>query len=167
MDLVKQVFAKIISGFFIGVGFFIAAALLGGYAVTHMVSTEDETRELDSGTSTVLTYESPYREYSEDAGLEVYVTKEKIGDGAFVLLGKLENAGEDTWQMISLQADLFDKNGQFIEQCTEYVSQILRPGDKVNFKVSCRSQKCNTVDVDGYDSYKLKVASAHFVQMGE
>jgi hypothetical protein len=162
MELIKQFFAKIVSGFLLGVGFVVAFGLLGGYAISHMTTSRIES----SPESIVMTrtYKSKYKEYDETAKLSVKVNTEKIGDGSFVLLGEIINNGEDSWQMVNLQADLFDAKGKFIEQCSEYVSQTVRPGDIVNFKLACRSQSCNTVDVNGFESYKLNIASAHFVQ---
>ena len=146
-----------------GVGFVTAAGLLGSYAISNMTRSAIE----PTTTSTVTTtssYESRYKEYNETAKLSARVNTEKIGDGSFVLLGEIDNKGEDAWQMVNLQADLFNEKGQFIEQCTEYVSQIVRPGDTVNFKLACKSRSCNSVDVNDFDSYKLTIVSAHFVQ---
>ena len=109
-------------------------------------------------------FDAMFKDYDESAKLSVDVKTEKIRDGAFTLLGEVTNNGIYAWQMINLEADLFDKKGQFIEQCTEYVSQILRPGEVANFKLSCKSSSCNTVDVNGYNSYTLKIADARYVR---
>ena len=166
MELIKQFFAKIISGFLLGVGFVAAAGLLGGYAISHMTTSAIEssssiTTETDDDENE---FDAMFKDYDESAKLAVEVKTEKIRDGSFTLLGEIRNNGIYAWQMVNLEADLFNKKGQFIEQCTEYVSQILRPGEVVNFKLSCKSSSCNTVDVNGYNSYTLKISDARYVR---
>lgn len=167
MELIKLFFAKVISGFLLGVGFILAAGVFGGYAISHMTKTAIESSPSRISTKSVEKDEdtSPmFNDYDESAKLSAYVKTEKIGNGSFTLLGEVENKGIYSWQMVNLQADLFNTKGQFIEQCTEYVSQTIRPGEVVNFKLSCKSSSCNTVDVNGYDSYVLKIADARYIR---
>ena len=140
-----------------GVCFVIAAGLLGGYAISHMTTTaiESSSTEIESK---IPEYESPYREYDKTAKLKAVVKTENIGNGLFSLLGEINNNGEYTWQMVQLKAELFDKSGVFIEQCEEYVSQTIKPNNKL--KLSCKSASCNAFEPKGYHSYKLIITDA-------
>ncbi len=165
MEIIKNILSKLLNGFLLGVGFIIAAGLLGSYAVSHITSTARESSGLNETIDKNREeLNDLFKEYDESAQLTPVVTTEKIGNGSFTLLGEVTNNGAFSWQMIQLQADLYNTKGQFIEQCTEYVSQTLRPGETANFKLSCRSSSCNTVDVNGFESYKLKIADARYIR---
>ena len=165
MEIIKNILSKILNGFLIGIGFIIAAGLLGSYAVSHITSAARESSNLNSDiTKDREELKDMFKEYDESAQLTAVVNTERIGNGEFTLLGEITNNGSFSWQMINLQADLYNTKGQFIEQCTEYVSETLRPGETANFKLSCRSSNCNTVDVNGFESYKLKIADARYMR---
>ena len=162
MEMIKQILNKILSGFLLGVGFVIAAGLLGGYAISHMTTTAMETSTNEIETK-ITEYKSPFREYDESAKLHAIVKTENIGNGLFSLLGEINNNGQYTWQMIQLKAELFDDSGKFIEQCEEYISQTIKPGQNINFKLSCKSASCNAFEPKGYHSYKLIITDARHV----
>ena len=53
-------------------------------------------------------------------------------------VGTIENKGGDSQrQYMSIYADLFDREGAFIFQCTTQVAEPLKQGEKVNFMISC------------------------------
>ena len=162
MEILKQLLNKILTGFLLGVGFVIAAGLLGGYAISYMTTTAMEKSSEEIETK-VTEYKSPYREYDESAKLQAIVKTENIGNGLFSLLGEINNNGEYTWQMVQLKAELFDESGKFIEQCEEYVSQTIKPNQTINFKLSCKSASCNAFEPKGYHSYKLIITDARYV----
>jgi|GEM_PF-3603409 hypothetical protein len=162
MEILKNLLSKILSGFLLGVGFVIAAGLLGGYAISHMSTTAMETRTAEIE-SKMPEYKSPFREYDETAKLNAVVKTENIGNGLFSLLGEINNNGEHSWQMVQLKAELFDKSGKFIEQCEEYVSQTIKPGQTINFKLSCKSASCNAFEPKGYHSYNLIITDARYI----
>lgn len=162
MEVLKQLLNKILTGFLLGVGFVIAAGLLGGYAISHMTTRAME-KSSEKIETKVTEYKSPYREYDESADLHSNVKIENIGNGLFSLLGEIHNNGKHTWQMIQLKAELFDATGKFIEQCEEYVSQTIKPNQTINFKLSCKSASCNAFEPKGYNSYKLIITDARHV----
>ena len=162
MEILKQLLNKILTGFLLGIGFVIAIVLLGGYAVSYMTTTAIEKSSEEVETK-VTEYTSPFREYDESAELHAIVKTENIGNGLFSLLGEINNNGKDTWQMVQLKAELFNESGKFIEQCEEYVSQTIKPGQTINFKLSCKSASCNAFEPKGYHSYKLIITNAHHV----
>ena len=167
MEKLKELLSKVLSGFLLGVGFVIAAGLLGGYAVSHITTTamKRNVSEINQTTEFKMPeYKSLFREYDESAKLNATVKNEKIGNGLFSLLGEVSNNGEHSWQMVKLKAELFDKSGKFIEQCDEYISQTIRPNQTINFKLSCKSAKCNAFEPNGYNTYKLFISGATHVR---
>lgn len=70
------------------------------------------------------------------------------------ILGTLENQTNEKVRSFNVQADFFDVNGTFIEQCDTYISSF--PSSKTyNFKIACKS--CNKKTPVKYNSYKVYV----------
>ena len=163
MEIIKQFFIKLMGGFVIGAGFILAAGLLGAYAI-NQVTSDIESKSTKKSLKKKNKLESLFRDFDENAKLTALVKKEKIGGGEFKLLGVVENKGEHAWSGINLKANLYNSSGEFIEQCEEYISGNIKPGKTINFKLACKSSNCNTVNINGYKSYKLLISNAHYVR---
>jgi len=74
----------------------------------------------------------------------------------FVILGSVENQGAESIRTLIIQVDLFDKNGQFVGQCSEYMIGALKPHEPRNFQVSCGGSKDDKPVVE-HQSYKVYV----------
>ena len=160
MESLKNILGKILTGFLFGVGFIFSAALLSSYAISYV--TESTNENLDK-TAPEKEHDDLYKRYDETAKLSAKVNTENIGDGLFTLLGEVSNNGDYSWESIRLKADLYDGKKRFIEQCETFVSEIIRPGKKINFKLSCRSNKCTTTNTNDFDSYKLIISNARYI----
>jgi hypothetical protein len=57
------------------------------------------------------------------------------------VIGVVENKGQDSWRYVRIRAELQDASGQFVEDCTEMLDGVLRPGQTQNFKVTCSGGK--------------------------
>ena len=79
----------------------------------------------------------------------------KRGNG-FVILGSVENQGAESIRMFVVQVDLFDKSGEFVGQCSEYLTGALKPHELRNFQVSCGVSKDDKPAVE-HHSYKVHV----------
>lgn len=93
-----------------------------------------------------------------DAALaKVVITKheEVKRDQTAIFLGTIENSGTETVRMPSIQVDLFDEKGKFVEQCSEYIKGALKPKDSRNFKVTCSG--CKDHPTIEHASYKVRV----------
>ena len=151
MDFIKGILNKLGAGFLYGAGFIVGVSILSIY-VMPLVQDKiiDESEEKMS---------SMFTEYDESANLITKVTSENIGDGKFTLLGNIENKGSESWSSVTLKAELYDHEGNFIEQCEEYVRQLSKPGSIINFKLSCGSS-CTKLQIDKYKTYKLIITDA-------
>lgn len=78
--------------------------------------------------------------------------KEVNRNGKTVILGTLENNTDDSMRMAKLIVDLYDINGTFVEQCTDYIS-TLHGNSKTNFKVTCKT--CENNKTIEHSSYKI------------
>lgn len=175
MNFLKGLVAKLGTGFLYGIGFVIALRGIGSLAfdfyqpkerqTKYESATARETSEKEIGEGKERAdqpdgqFASVFVRYDESGMLSAKVTRERVGNGEFTLLGTVENNGKNIWTMINLKADLYDKTGNFIEQCEEYANERLSPGKRTNFKLSCGN--CSKLSLDGYDNYKLTIVDAH------
>ena len=74
-------------------------------------------------------------------------------DGTFIL-GTIENRGTESVRTPQVQADLLDKTGKFVDQCSGYVAGSVKAGEVRNFKVSCGGKDRPIAE---HESYKLRV----------
>ena len=51
--------------------------------------------------------------------------------------GTVENKGPDSDRYLNIYADLFDKDGVFIYQCSTQIHEPLKSGEKQNFLIGC------------------------------
>lgn len=135
MDLIKIFLQKFGSGLFIGI---VAGATAGFiFGVLSMVMTQ-----------------SLWNDAKTLGQLSITQDREVNRNGRTVILGNIKNQSEDTIRMFKLKVDLYDANGSFVEQCTEYMSD-LHSGKQTNFKVSCKS--CDSNKTVEHSSYKIYI----------
>lgn len=79
-------------------------------------------------------------------------------EGGVLVLGTMENKGKHTWHSISLEAELFDAKGKFVNECNTLVQADLAPDSKENFKLNCANQGDNTFI--GIARVKIRVIKA-------
>ena len=58
-------------------------------------------------------------------------------EGGVLVLGTLENRGTHNWNSVTLEAELFDAKGKFLNECTTRLEPQIPPGAKENFKLDC------------------------------
>lgn len=75
-------------------------------------------------------------------------------DNQVYVLGSLENKSSKIIRSLSLEVDFYNKNGEFIEQYSEYLRGSIKPKEKRNFKIECGCEKKPAPD---YASYKIHV----------
>ena len=134
--ILKVVGEKISTGLLYGIGFGITAGAIYYYVSERMMASV----------------------YQESKIEKVVVTKhEKIKrDQNVVILGEVRNQGADTVRNLSVEVDLFDKRGAFVEQCATYLKGTIAAGESRNFKVTCGGCKDGKPVVE-HQSYKVRI----------
>lgn len=135
LNLLKEGLRKIGTGLLYGIG--IGASVT---AITYFM-TERMTASVWNGAALEKVVVSKHEEVKRD--------------GAVFILGTVENHAADPLRAASIEVDLFDKSGKFVDQCTEYLKGSLKPGEARNFKVSCGG--CKERPVVAHESYKIRV----------
>ena len=139
MTILKDSAKRVANGLLFGIGFGIAAGFIY-YVVSEKMS------------------EKMMSSIWNEAGIEKLVITQqeevKRDDGVYIL-GTIENRGEESVRSISLQVDLFDKAGKFVDQCSGHLGSSTKPGEARNFKVACSTKEKPVAE---HASYKLRVA---------
>ena len=76
------------------------------------------------------------------------------------VVGVVTNSGNDTWDNISIEIELFDKDGKFIDECSEYISSPLPPSKSENFKAKCGG--CEKRPMADFDHYEIRIIDAMY-----
>lgn len=136
MKIASSMAQKIGVGFLYGIGFGISAGVIYYFVSEKMMATL----------------------WNDAAVQKIVVTKhEKVKrDESIHVLGTIENKGTDSIRLINVEVDLFDKEGKFVEQCSEYIRGAIHAGESINFKVTCSG--CKDKPVVEHESYKVRVA---------
>ena len=138
MGILKDSAKRIANGLLFGIGFGIAAGLIY-YFISESMS------------------EKMMKSFWNEAAVEkVVVTshEEVKRDDVIYILGTLENRSGESVRSTSVQVDLFDKAGKFVDQCSGHLGSSLKPDEPRNFKVACGSKDKPVAE---HASYKLRV----------
>jgi len=101
------------------------------------------------------------REFSQDSGLIIKSHHEWFPtEDSFNVVGVVANTGSDAWSSISVEVEMFDKEGKFVYECSEYLSGTLYPGKEENFVVDCSG--CNKAPIPEFDHYEIKITNAYY-----
>jgi len=147
MNFIKSAMLKVMVGFLYGCGFMLSVS--GAMYFVFESQFEDD-MELADGA---------FQQYDDSANLLLSVSSESITENEFILLGTIQNNGDMEWTQVSLKADLFAEDGSFLDQCEDYVSEQLSPGEFIYFKMSCGSE-CSQFALQNFSTYKLVITDA-------
>jgi hypothetical protein len=75
------------------------------------------------------------------------------------VLGKLKNNGEHTWNRVTVEAEVYDKAGKFLDESSDYLSMTLAPDSEEYFRITLRSADPETLDESA--KVVLKVTDAN------
>lgn len=151
MNFIRAVFLKLGVGVLYGAGFAFGLMAAGAIFTESNSLFREESEE----------WKAPrIVKYDETAQLISTIRTERIADGEFTLLGEIENRGLESWSMINIKAELFDENGNFLDQCEDYISGTSSPGSVIKFKMSCGSD-CSSIALEKFAEYKIEIVDAH------
>lgn len=123
-ERIAKLLDRFIFGFLFGLGLF-TAVLLAGYLYEYYELDYDEDED------------ETYTHFDTDSGLTVEnVRYRSTGDG-HIVLATLVNAGSSTWSYITLEAEFFDAQGEFYDECTTELEHALKPGASEHIKFEC------------------------------
>ena len=100
-----------------------------------------------------------YAEFSSESGLEARIEKMNKEDDGWVFLGILENNGSDEWESVTIQVEVFDEKGDFVDEVDAYVEGAITPGSVHNFKVAMYS--CGGDAQINFADFTVAVTSAY------
>lgn len=136
----------IVNGFLLGIGISISF-----YIITHAYQ-----RFLFSHESSMERF--GYEKYTAESGLRVTKHSDRKTDNRVTILAEIENSGDSEWTSVTVEAELFDENDEFIAECSDYIEGTLRPGDKENISIECGG--CEGSNVLTYARYTVSVKDA-------
>lgn len=145
-----SIFKKITMGFWLGLGFFIPLVIVN-YAGTYlamfaMPSFMEENME-----------EALFSDYDKSNQIKLLEQREEMSGKHLLILGSIKNEGSLQVGSIRLEAELYDEQGSFVFECSEYVNKKLAPGETENFQIRCG---CGDTVAPEHASVSVRVVSA-------
>ena len=68
--------------------------------------------------------------------IEVSLIETKATKDRFDVLGRLRNEGTHTWDRVTVEAEVYDKEGKFLDETSDYLSIRLSPGSEEHFRLT-------------------------------
>jgi len=147
---------RILNGFGTGLGFAIAAVAVLYFASELLM--KKATEEAYAVAEEEMSDSYGYKRYSEDSGLSIKSHKERKIEYGMEVLAEIENSGDATWSSVSLEAELFDSTGKFVDECSGYLRGKIAPGEIKNVKIKCGG--CKDSPLAAYETYTLVISDA-------
>jgi hypothetical protein len=85
--------------------------------------------------------------------------EKRYTNGTIEILGIIENHGKVNWENIAIEAELYAKDGKFLDELTDRISANLLPSASEHFKISSREFPENRWD--SINDIKVKVSDAY------
>jgi len=144
-------------GFWLGIGFIIPqlVVLYSGTALTMLAMPSMVDAAFNSGDEDVMS--SFTSNYDRVDQIEISSYREQKNGTQLLILGSVKNIGDTKASSIQLEAELMDESGNFVYECSEYISNDLKPGDVENFQIKCG---CGKNPVPKYAKLNVRVVSA-------
>jgi hypothetical protein len=86
-------------------------------------------------------------------------TEKRYTNGTIEILGIIENHGKVNWEHIVIEAELYAKDGKFLDELTGRISANLLPGSVEQFKIS--SKAFPDLRWEAINAMKVKVSNAY------
>ena len=100
----------------------------------------------------------PKKIYSEEVQLVILDQHKSKMDDSLLVLAKVKNDSSDIWTRIEVEAEIFDSNGLFIDECRDFIHDQLNPTESENFEIVCRGWKNKEISDIGKITVSIKKA---------
>jgi hypothetical protein len=86
----------------------------------------------------------PNREFATE--LNVSLIERRAAKNRLDVLERLKNVGSHTWDRITVEAEVYDKDGRFMDEASNYISAILSPGSEEHFRLTLENPSESMLD---------------------
>ncbi len=135
------------AGFWIGIGFIIPTIVVDALGTALIVG----------GTFSLFDPEEMIASDIDKEQIVINEYKDAYNGNQVMITGSLTNTAEGTANSIELEAEMYDKQGEFVHECSEYISDAVEPGKTENFQIKCGG--CSDKLIPKYESVKVRVVS--------
>ena len=145
------------AGFWLGIGFIIPQliALYSGTALSMLAMPFMIEASYESDYGGAISNLTSNFDMADQIKIQEF--REQKNGNQLLILGSIVNSGDKKASSIQIEAELTDKGGKFVYQCSEYINKDLKPGDIENFQIKCR---CGENPVPEYAEVNVRVVSA-------
>ena len=103
----------------------------------------------------MFSYDPSDYEVSDEIEIQSY--RSRVDGNRVVIVGSIINNGEEQASSIQLEAEFMDENGEFLYECSDFISQAINPSQTENFQITCG---CGDNPVPEYSEFTVRVTRA-------
>ena len=154
-------------GFFIGIGLLMPMALLefGAFKLSMVMMTD----EMESYTEKLDYQEEPESDWKPGEKdiydfNKSYVGEVLLGEYSYttqglqlLITGDITNKSSSDLSVVEVEAELFNKDGKFVYECSEYMRKQFKSGAKENYLIKCG---CSKNGLPEFDKIEVRVVNA-------
>ena len=97
------------------------------------------------------------REFEDE--IQIAHVETRASENRIDVLGKLTNVGDENWDRVTVEAEFFSVDGQFVDETSDYISVKLAPGSEENFRLTL-SNPAGGLGLQANPKVVLKVTDA-------
>ena len=145
------------AGFWVGIGFIIPqlVVLYSGTVLTIFAMPSMMEASFESEDGSAISNLTSNFDRTDQIKIQEY--REQKNGNQLLILGSIVNSGDKKTRSIQLEAELINKDGKFVYECSEYINKDLKPGDSENFQIKCG---CGKTPIPEYTKANVRVVSA-------
>ena len=86
----------------------------------------------------------PNRDFVDE--IQASLIETRVAKDRFDVVGRLHNTGSHTWDRITVEAEIYDKDGKFLDEASQYLSTTLSPGVEEHFRLTLANPDAKILD---------------------
>ena len=155
-------FTEIKKGFLLGIGFIVPLSFVEFIAIKYSFHemTGMATDVYEEAFDEEMEFEDvDYSEYDKSYVDQISLSpvKEKRQGVQLLITGQFTNESEKPINSLEIEAELFNKNGDFVYECTKSFYEKKEPGVTENYLIKCG---CSQNGIPNYETVKVSVVKA-------
>lgn len=99
-----------------------------------------------------------FKRFGPESGLKIAKHYQRSKKNGVEIIAEIQNSGNVTWSGVSVEVELLDKSGKFVDQCSGYLQGKIGPSQTRNMKIGCGG--CENNPLQAYDRYTIEIRDA-------
>ena len=144
-------------GFLLGIGFMIPSALIDSILIGASYATVSSAIEVELDGDYEESTNEVFAVVDHVQSIELGLYTTTMQGMQLLVQGSFKNVGDIKLDSVEIEAELFDKDGKFVYECSDYISRRFEPQQEENYQIKCG---CSKNGLPEYKTINLTVVNA-------